>query len=77
MSRIKKAVELDKVDDSNTVSIRSDATFPNRVRTRRISRRGAFGLCAVVFGLLMFLGLGGRCTQFLHFAIFGVTFLNL
>ena len=32
MSRIKKAVELDQVDEINTVSIRSDATFPNRVR---------------------------------------------
>ena len=32
MSRIKKAVELDQVDEINTVSTRSDATFPNRVR---------------------------------------------
>ncbi len=46
MSRIKKAVELDKVDETNIVSIDSDATFPNRVRVQKIRVK--------LFGILFF-----------------------
>ena len=45
MSRIKKAVELDQVDEINTVSIRSDATFPNRVRKNKPKKSKQFLYC--------------------------------
>ena len=45
MSRIKKAVELDQVDEINTVSIRSDATFPNRVRKNKPQKSKQFLYC--------------------------------
>ncbi len=71
MSRIKKAVELDKVDETNIVSIDSDATFPNRVRVQKIKSDFGVKLSAFLLSLVQALHYL-RHSKLLHrFAVIG------